>query len=212
MAGGVGGGVALTSGDGEEKKGAEAGAPFPTATGPVIPDVPAPSSPPSVKPTEPPRTLKLPKSVAGYRQENGSAARRLVAEMRRDMAKSDGPLGKRTAKAAKAALYSDGGGNTVVFVGYQLSALSLTGEDVPENPSSIVDGVLLGSNVSNDRRYPAGRLGGVLRCGKGGDKSGFSASVCAWADSSVLGMVLAPDLTPKRLATFTLKFRNAAER
>jgi hypothetical protein len=60
--------------------------------------------------------------------------------------------------------------------------------------------------------YPAGPLGGVLRCGTG-PLGGGTAAACAWADSSTVGAMLTPQGgSVESLAGTTLDLRNAAER
>lgn len=58
-----------------------------------------------------------------------------------------------------------------------------------QSPSAGLDSFMLGAGVANTRDYPAGPLGGVLRCG-GKTVSGIWVTICAWADGSVLGQAL----------------------
>jgi hypothetical protein len=167
----------------------------------------APTDSPEATPAGTPRSIRLPASVGDYKRVTGSVADRLAKNMRKSM----GTTGTAYAKA-KIAIYLKKGDaqQPLVFIG-------MSGTDVPElgtelrsrSASEEVDSMFLGMGVTDTSDFPAGPLGGVLRCGKG--ESGSSAA-CAWADGSVVGMVLTPlnsDIVS--LGATALVLRNLAE-
>ena len=125
------------------------------------------------------------------------------------------PDDKVTAKSGKMRVYAKDGDAThpLIFVG-------MSGNDSPaianelksRSASEEVDSTFLGMGVGDAKDYPAGPLGGVLRCGTG-PLGGGTATACAWADSSTVGAVLTPQGgSVASLAGTTLDLRNAAER
>ncbi|GAA4639218.1 hypothetical protein GCM10023196_099960 [Actinoallomurus vinaceus] len=171
----------------------------------------ASSSVPAAAPTDTPRSLDTPASVGDYKRITGSVADRMIQNMRKSMGKGTGTTATVYAKA-KIAIYLKKGDTQepLVFVG-------MSGDDIPElatelhsrSSSEEVDSMFLGMGVTDTSDFPAGPLGGVLRCGKG--TTGASAA-CAWADGSVVGMVLTPlGSDTVTLGATTLALRNAAE-
>jgi hypothetical protein len=161
-----------------------------------------------------PHSIVVPKSVGDYRQMNGSVADRLASTMRKSMGQSADGYAEVYAKA-KIAIYTKNGNTQrpLVFVG-------LVGDDSPQlaaelksnSPSKEVDSTFLGMGINNAKDYPAGPLGGALRCGSGSVGAG-NATACAWADSSTVGMLIETGGSGvPALAKTTLDLRNAAER
>lgn len=185
--------------------------PKPHATG-AAPSAPQESPADTTSPdTGTGRSLVIPASAGGYRHLTGSVADRTASGMRRAMTKSQGQYADVYAKA-KIAIYrkSSDAQQSLIFIG-------MSGSDSPQiaaelqsrSASDEVDSVFMGMGVTDANDYPAGPLGGVLRCGKGA--TGSNAG-CAWADGSVVGMVVAPlDSNVTTLARTTLALRNAAE-
>jgi len=60
---------------------------------------------------------------------------------------------------------------------------------------------------------PAGRLGGLVRCGVYLSSSCGRVAVCAWVGHSTMGAVVLPDvhMTGRQLEPLALAFRSAAE-
>jgi hypothetical protein len=171
------------------------------------------SSTPSAGSGDVPHSITVPKSVGDYTQLTGSIADRLAQSMRKSMGETSGKYAAVYAKA-KIAIYGKQGDvqRPLVFVG-------LSGSDSPElgtelrssPPSDEVDSTFLGMGIGDAKDYPAGPLGGVLRCGKGQIATG-TAAACAWADSSTVGVVMTPTVSDvTALARTTLDLRNAAE-
>lgn len=159
------------------------------------------------------RTVRIPESVAGYRRITGGVADRMTENLRRSM-KQQNQYGTAYSKA-KIAIYAKPGRSEqpLIFVG-------LPGRDIPElaaelrsrPPSEEVDSIFMGMGVLNAKDYPAGPLGGVLRCGKGASDGNGNAAACVWADGSVVGLVMTPlNSDVPGLARTTLALRNAAE-
>ncbi|GAA4607459.1 hypothetical protein GCM10023195_28340 [Actinoallomurus liliacearum] len=113
---------------------------------------------------------------------------------------------------AKVAIYLKDGDSrrSLVLVG-------MAADDVPElatelrsrSPSEEVDATFMGMGITDTSDFPAGSLGGILRCGRTPTGGG---AACAWADGSVLGMALTPlSSDVVSLGATTLALRNAAE-
>jgi hypothetical protein len=169
---------------------------------------PSPSSPaPTPTPTQAPRaaTLEIPGSAAGYGQLKGSIAKRSIQQMRRSMGRTSAVSGK-----AKIALYTKGSSHLIFF--------GISGADDPEiaaelsnSPSSSVDSVFVGGGIRGPKDYPAGSMGGVLRCAKT-RQQGVSLAMCAWADPSVLITLQADGVSPKKLSSILHAFHDASVR
>jgi hypothetical protein len=190
-------GVASSSGD-DEKPAAASGAA-------------SPSGSPSTVDAGVPHTLTVPRSVGGYRRMTGSVANRLSSTMRKSM--GEGSDADVYAKA-KIAIYtrSSDAEHPLIYVGMSASDSPVIAQELKSNsPSQEVDSMFIGMGIGDAKDYPAGPLGGNLRCGKG-PLSGSTATACAWADSSTAGLLLAPATSNvTRLARTTLALRNAAE-
>jgi hypothetical protein len=181
---------------------------------PVTSSAAPPSSSPSAVEAGVPHSIVVPRSVGDYRQMTGSVADRLASTMRKSMGQSQGAYAEAYSKA-KIAIYSKDGDSAhpLIFVG-------MSGNDSPaianelksRSASEEVDSTFLGMGLGDAKDYPAGPLGGVLRCGTG-PLGGGTAAACAWADSSTVGAVLTPESgSVVSLAGTTLDLRNAAER
>jgi hypothetical protein len=147
-------------------------------------------------------TLRIPGSAAGYKQMKGSIAKRSLTQLRRDLGKGSGH--------AKVALYSKGS-SRLVFIGISGADDSQVAAELDDSPSVAVDQVFTGSGINDPKDYPAGSVGGVLRCGKL-RQQGISVAVCAWADSSALLSVQANGVTAKQLSGILLAFHGASVR
>lgn len=156
-------------------------------------------------------TIAIPASAAGYTQMTGNVARRLIAATRKQASKASPDLAAAYAKA-KIGYYTRPGSPTrLVFVGFSAAdSAQIASAMRSEGPSAGLDSFLLGAGVSNTNDFPAGPLGGVLRCGKT-TRAGVPVTICAWEDSSVLAMVAEGATSQRRLARVSLAFRAAAE-
>ena len=156
-------------------------------------------------------TITLPTSAGGYERKQGNVADRLTASMRAAFSKD--PTTAALLGNAKIGLFTSGT-KQVVFVGIGANDSSALGDELrTHSASNEVDSIFTGAGVANATDYPTGPFGGALRCGQG-SSSGTPMSICAWADSSTMGEILAPTtsgLTPSQLAPIALDFRNAAE-
>ena len=175
------------------------------------PTAPTSSSPAVVPGTH---TLTLPHRVDGYTRETGSTVGGLVGALRRQMRSqigSSGSLYARALERAKIGVYTNPSTPTepLIFIGFS-SADNPSIAPVLQNPTIVIDGFFIGAGVSSSKPEPPGPLGGTLRCGAHAGSTGPNA-LCAWADSSTLGMIVAPGKTPAQLATVMLSFRNLAE-
>jgi hypothetical protein len=156
-------------------------------------------------------TLTMPRAAGGYTRMTGSVGKRIVAGMRQRATKDAGELGdpwKSAYEAAQFGIYVNPSQLRIVFIGF-------SADRSPEfayilrssSRADEFDGFLRGAGVSSTQDFPAGPLGGVMRCGQSPD----SFTICAWIDSSVLVMLISSDSTPSTLATVALEFRKVAE-
>lgn len=175
---------------------------------------------PSSAPTSPvdsgvPHSIVTPASVGPYKRLNGSLANRLASTMRKSMGASGDSQYADVYRTAKIAIYSKDGDTErpLIFVGLQGSDSPQIAEELKSNsPSQEVDATFLGMGIGDAEDYPAGPLGGALRCGTGAVGAG-NAAACAWADSSTVGMVIQTGGNDvKALSKTTLDLRNSAER
>jgi hypothetical protein len=163
-----------------------------------------------------PHSLTVPSSVGTYRRLTGSVADRITKTMRKSMEQSgDGADNADVYTKARFAIYTKNGDlqHMLIFVGMSGADSPAISEELKSNSSSgEVDSMFVGMGLGDAKDYPAGRLGGTLRCGKG-PMSGTTATACAWADSSVAGLLIAPGTgSAPALAKTTLDLRNSAER
>jgi hypothetical protein len=195
------GAVALnlgSSGKGKVTLSQGSGSPQPTASSDSAAPTSAPTSPSAVN------TFKLPSSVAGYHKETGNVADRIVSQMRAQMTKD--PATAAAYGKARFAIYTNGGTRLVV-VGLAAADDPLIAAGLRStSPSGEVDQMMVGAGIGNTSDYPAGPLGGVLRCGKG-----TTLTMCGWADSSV-GVGVISNVPASRLARITLSIRAASEK
>ena len=171
----------------------------------------SPSSSPSEVDAGVPHSLTVPRSVGGYRRLTGSVADRLASTMRKSM--GEGSDADDYSKA-RLAIYTKGGATTrpLIFVGIAAGDSPAITEELKTNsPSQEVDSMFINLGFGDAKDYPAGPLGGSLRCGKGA-MSGTTGAACGWADSSTSGLLLAPGTSDvAKLASTTLALRNSAE-
>jgi hypothetical protein len=100
------------------------------------------------------------------------------------------------------------GAAPIVFIGFSVQGTPQVASILrSESSGQRLDSFLLGAGVSSTKDFPAGPLGGVLRCGQ----SSESITFCAWDDSSVLVVLAEADTNASKLARVALAFRTAAE-
>jgi hypothetical protein len=171
----------------------------------------SPSSSPSEVDEGVPHSLTVPRSAGGYRRLTGSVADRLASAMRKSMGEGSDADGYSKARFA---IYTKGGSTArpLLFIGIAAGDSPAIAEELKTNsPSQEVDSMFLNLGFGDAKDYPAGPLGGSLRCGKG-SMSGTTGVACGWADSSTSGLLLAPGTSGvANLASTTLALRNAAE-
>jgi len=150
--------------------------------------------------------LTLPDQSAGYVRVNTQVAQDLGKALA-DQIKSVGPMWAKPVVG----IYSSAatGSPSMVFIGgdsasnpklrSQLGATSL---------NVAADEFLAGAHVAQSTDFPAGRFGGLLRCGL---ISGTEAT-CVWVDHSTFGsLVLLHPPALSDAADIALVFRNATE-
>jgi hypothetical protein len=140
----------------------------------------------------------------------GSVGKQIVAAMRKQANKEMGDLGPWRDAFTKAAIgiYVNRAQSRLIFFGFSVDRTPQIASAMHSaTPGRALDDFLRGAGVSSTKNFPAGPLGGAVRCGQ----SRNSLMVCAWLDSSVLVMLLEPDTTATTLAGVTLDFRKVAE-
>lgn len=159
--------------------------------------------------SEPGHTLTLPKSTGPYVRITSGTAKRLGTDLAQQVKTTGGgvlwtkPLvgiyGTSTASAPAA-----------VFIGGDsASNPKLASQLRKSSPTVFIDGFMVGAQVPEATDFPAGKFGGILRCGAMGTTT---AVACVWVDSSTVGTLLlvgSPSLA--KAASTALAFRNAAE-
>lgn len=157
-------------------------------------------------------TISLPASAAGYHRLTGNVAQRLVTESRQRAIRAAGTVSSAWARAyqrAKIGIYQHGQ-QRLIFMGFSTADSPQLAVILRQPPSTSLDSFFLGAGVANTHDFPAGPLGGVLRCGVA-VKAGTQVGVCAWTDSSTLGVTFEPGVQLPELAHATLAVRAAGE-
>jgi hypothetical protein len=155
-------------------------------------------------------TLTLPRTAAGYTRMSGNVGKRIVGNVRKRAHKSVAGSGPWASAydVAPIGVYDKAGASPMLFIGFSADR---TPQVAPmlraQSPGEGIDSFLLGAGVSSTKDFPAGPLGGVLRCGQ----SRNSLIYCAWDDSSVLAVLAEANTTASKLAHVALAFREAAE-
>lgn len=153
-------------------------------------------------------TLTLPKSTGPYVRITTGTANRLGTDLA-EQVKSTGsgvlwtkPLvgiyGKSAASAPAAVFIGgDGASNPRLRAALRKSS-----------PRLFIDGFMAGAQVPESTDFPAGKFGGVLRCGS----LTTTETACVWVDKSTVGtLVLIGSQSLAQAASTALAFRNAAE-
>jgi hypothetical protein len=194
------------------------GTPVAASTSPA-PPTPTPTTSATPSPSFPaagglPHSIVVPTEFDDYSRLTGSVADRLIESMRKSAGSQEGPYAEAVNKS-KVAIYTQNGDATqrLIFVGVSGNDSPTIAEELQSRtPSEEVDSTFLGMGITDTKDYPAGPLGGVLRCGVGTVSGGTRAAACAWADSSTVGSLLTPaDVALEDLAHTTLDLRSAAE-
>ena len=162
-----------------------------------------------------PRSLTRPASAAGYTRMTGKVGQRLETEVRQQAqhgAAKVSPAWARAFRNAQIGLYSEpGGGSRLIFFGFSARGTPAIASILrSQSPSTGLDSFFLGAGVKNTHDFPAGLLGGVLRCGVS-RQGEVPLTMCAWDDSSVLAALAGASISERELARVTLEFRNASE-
>lgn len=148
-------------------------------------------------------TLSPPEQVAGFRRDDSENARG-TAEYLRDALAAEAQLDKTVgviytdpADADRSVLLS--GGTALIWTpGRDLDTIFGLLKDDAGQVTGIAD-------------YPAGDLGGELRCGVTTTADDESA-VCGWGDHGSLALALFPGRTAAESAPIMLQFRNAIQK
>jgi len=145
---------------------------------------------------------------------SGNVGRRLVAVMRRRARKdttASSPAWAAAYDTAKIGFYTKTGFDPVFFLGFSADQTPRIASFLSaQPPSQTLDSFLLGAGISATKDFPAGPLGGVIRCGHSTGTSS-RVTVCAWADRSVLALLSERNARASDLALVALAFRVAAE-
>jgi hypothetical protein len=152
-------------------------------------------------------TLTLPKSTGRYVRITTGTASRLGTDLAEQVKTSGGVLWTKplvgiygvSSASAPAAVFIGGDGASNPKLRTQLRRSS---------PSLFIDGFMAGAQVPESTDFPAGKFGGVLRCGA----LSTTATACVWVDSSTVGTLILTDSSSlAKAAAAALAFRDAAE-
>jgi hypothetical protein len=159
----------------------------------------------------PARTLIAPTASGDYKVVIGNVADRVAESMKSAM------TGKGASTDlyahARIGIYSKGVADdpTLIFLGMSTTdtpalatALRITSQ------SGQVDSAFLGAGIKHAIDFPAGPLGGIMRCGH--RDVGTTLHMCVWADHATLGLVLPIEATDDAgAASIAVTFRGDAE-
>jgi hypothetical protein len=153
------------------------------------------------------RTIRLPDSFADYTRLTSADAQRVIQDIRKVQAQQNPVF---AAKMRIAVFQRHGEAHQrIAFIGLAAGDHPTIAQELRRNPPSAeVDSALAAMPLSGPKDYPAGPLGGTLRCAPG-SRGGAG---CAWADGSTVGVVAGSAPSADELARTTLALRNAAER
>ncbi|MFL6055696.1 MAG: hypothetical protein ACJ72W_22760 [Actinoallomurus sp.] len=152
------------------------------------------------------RRIKVPDAFDDYTRSTGADAQRVIQAIRQAQAQGNSIF----AANMKLGVYQRRGNAQ-----QRLAFLGLAGGDHPSiaqelqanPPAAEVNSALAAMPLTAPKDYPAGPLGGVLRCAPGS----HGGAGCAWGDGSTIGVVAASTVSAEELARATLALRNAAE-
>ncbi|WP_433183331.1 hypothetical protein [Actinoallomurus sp. CA-150999] len=153
------------------------------------------------------RTIKVPDSFAEYTRVTSADAERVIQDIRKAQAQQN-PVFAAKMKIAVFQRHGDAH-QRIAFIGLAAGDHPTIAQELRRNPPKTeVDSALAAMPLSGPKDYPAGPLGGALRCAPG-SRGGAG---CAWADGSTVGVVAGSAPSADELARTTLALRNAAER
>jgi hypothetical protein len=154
-------------------------------------------------------SITVPTSAAGYTQLTSPDAQDLGSRALTGLQAT----GSKAWEHAKFGVYGKGAGVTPKMFFLAVSAKDNSRLKSELRRQSTVDfskGVMQGAGITDDAEYPAGPLGGVLRCGHLPVAAGVMAT-CTWVDGSTIGVIYLPNGTLTDAATVSLAVRSAAE-
>jgi len=160
----------------------------------------------------PPRSLVAPTASGTYKLVTGTVADRVAESMKSAMTGKAG--GRGLYDNAKIGIYSNppGADPKLIFLGLSTADSPALRESLKRSSASAqVDAAFLGAGITDAQDFPAGALGGVMRCGHT-DNSGTTLHMCVWGDHATLGMVLPIDASDDAgAAAIAATFRGNAE-
>jgi hypothetical protein len=160
----------------------------------------------------PPRSLVAPTASGTYTVVSGSVADRVAESMKSAMTGKAG--GQGLYENAKIGIYSNppGGNPKLIFIGLSTAdSPALLTSLKKSSASAQVDAAFLGAGIKDAQDFPAGALGGVMRCGHA-QQSGATLHMCVWGDHATLGLVLPIDASDDAAAAaIAATFRGDAE-
>ncbi len=147
-------------------------------------------------------TLAAPDQVAGLKRDDGEAAREAAESL-------------RTALSAEADLDTTLGAVFADPATQNHSVLFSGGTTLIWTPASDLDTVFglfsdKAGAVTGLKEVPAGRLGGIMKCGDTTSPDGTIA-VCGWADHGSLGLAMFPGRTTAESAPLMLQLRDGIQ-
>jgi len=160
----------------------------------------------------PPRSLVAPTASGSYKLVTGGVADRIAESMKSAMTGKAG--GQGLYDHAKIGIYSNPPGENpqLIFIGLSTAdSPALLTRLKKSSASAQVDAAFLGAGISDTQDFPAGALGGVMRCGHAA-RSGTALHMCVWGDHATLGLVLPVDASDDAAAAaIAATFRGDAE-
>lgn len=114
--------------------------------------------------------------------------------------------------AAKIGFYTTAGASPLVFIGFSVGGTPQVASMLrSQPPSQGLDTFFLGAGISSTNDFPAGPLGGVLRCGQT-TRASAPVTLCLGRLVGPGGVLAEANTSENELAGVTRAFRDAAER
>lgn len=175
---------------------------------------PATTGPSSgAQPSAPAHTLTVPTAFDGYKPATSTTAKHALTTMQTALTNSTSKYAGAFANA-QTGVYDKGtvASSRIMFAGVAAAdSPKLTTDLTAGSAGTVENDMLTIFKVTKPRSYPAGPLGGALRCGSG-KSSGTSVTVCGWTDMATSALVVEPSsLTGTTAAKIALALRKAAE-
>lgn len=140
----------------------------------------------------------------GLTKETSDSMQKIVDGMERDLRNDVGDVDQ-----VAAGIYSDGDQQKLVVLVAATSTVVFPDDEIKDAFSGFNESVT-GSGVGAQVDYPAGDLGGTVKCATGTEK-GVPMTMCAWADHGSVGIAVFVGRELQEAAALFLQIRQVVE-